>query len=239
MRLDQRSFEDMRTVTLEPGFSKFSEGSCLIKMGETHIICTATLDKKIPAFLRNTGNGWISAEYGMLPRCSQDRIERESVKGKQSGRTQEIQRLIGRSLRAITDLKALGERHIKIDCDVLQADGGTRVASITGSYVALYQALNKLVKARLLSTMPLKDSIAAISCGIYNTKAILDLTYEEDSSADVDSNFVITGGGHFVEIQSSGEKSHFSNTHFQDMLKLAIKGTAELTAYQKECVEFL
>lgn len=239
MRSDQRSFEQMRPVSIETGLSKFSEGSCLIKVGDTHVICTATIDKKVPPFLRNTGTGWISAEYGMLPRCSQDRIDREAVKGKQSGRTQEIQRLIGRSLRAITDLKVLGERQIKIDCDVVQADGGTRVASITGAYVALYQALNKLVKARLLSKMPLKDSIAAVSCGIYNGKALLDLNYVEDSDADVDANFVMTGSGHFVEIQSTGEKNHFSMNQFQEMLKLANQGISDLTDIQKKCVEFL
>jgi ribonuclease PH len=233
MRFDHRSAQQMRPVSLEIGVSKFAEGSCLVKMGDTHVLCTATLDKKVPPFLRNTGTGWVTAEYGMLPRCSEDRMDREAVRGKQNGRTQEIQRLIGRSLRAVTDLKMMGERQVKIDCDVLQADGGTRVASITGAYVALYQALEKLYKARLLSQMPLKECVAAISCGIYEGKALLDLNYVEDSQADVDANFVMTGSGDFVEIQSTGEKTHFSMNHFQDMLELAKLGITELVQKQK------
>src|SRR3954468_15134678 len=194
MRPSGRTPEAMRPVTLEPGFAKYAEGSCLARFGDTHVLCTATLEDKVPPFLRNSGRGWITAEYGMLPRSTHTRTDREAARGRQSGRTQEIQRLIGRSLRAITDLTGLGERQIRIDCDVIQADGGTRTAAITGSYVALYQALAKLAAAGLLPKVPLNDSVAAISCGVFEDTAVLDLDYAEDSQAMTDANFVLTGG---------------------------------------------
>jgi ribonuclease PH len=195
MRPSGRTPEAMRPVTLEPGFAKYAEGSCLARFGDTHVLCTATVEERVPPFLRNTGRGWVTAEYGMLPRSTHTRTDREAARGRQSGRTQEIQRLIGRSLRAVTDLTALGERQIRIDCDVLQADGGTRTAAITGSYVALHQALQKFVAAGLLPSVPLTDSVAAISCGIVDGVAVLDLDYAEDSTAETDANFVLTGGG--------------------------------------------
>src|SRR5271154_2115200 len=204
-----RAADQLRPVSLHPGFAKYAEGSCLVKFGDTHVLCTASLDEKVPPFLRNTGSGWVTAEYGMLPRSTHTRTEREAARGKQSGRTQEIQRLIGRSLRAVTDLKALGERQIKIDCDVIQADGGTRTASITGSYVALHLALQKLVAAKTIATLPLSDAVAAISCGIHQDSAVLDLDYAEDSAAQTDANCVLTGRGGIVEIQATAEKNAF------------------------------
>lgn len=229
-----RKADELRPVFLGPGFAKFAEGSCFVKFGDTHVVCTATIEEKVPPFIRNTGSGWITAEYGMLPRCSHQRIERESSRGRPSGRTQEIQRLIGRSLRAIVDLKALGERQIKIDCDVLQADGGTRTASITGAYIALYQALEKLVKKKILTKIPLTDQIAAISCGVKGDDVLLDLDYNEDSTADVDSNFIITGSGKLVEIQATAEGNPFDEGTFQKMLQIAQKGANELIEKQKE-----
>src|SRR6202011_4488087 len=193
MRPSGRTPEAMRPVTLEPGFAKYAEGSCLARFGDTHVLCTASVEERVPPFLRNTGAGWVTAEYGMLPRSTHTRTDREAARGKQSGRTQEIQRLIGRSLRAVCDLKALGERQIKIDCDVLQADGGTRTASITGSYVALHLALRGLVAGKVLAALPLSDAVAAISCGIHQDSAVLDLDYAEDSAAQTDANFVLTG----------------------------------------------
>src|SRR5579864_7342749 len=187
-----RAPNQMRAVALEPGFAKYAEGSCLARFGDTHVLCTATVEEKVPPFLRNTGRGWVTAEYGMLPRSTQTRTDREAARGKQSGRTQEIQRLIGRSLRAVTDLAALGERQVRIDCDVLQADGGTRTAAITGSYVALHQALSKLVAQGALSKLPLLDHVAAVSCGIHQNTPVLDLDYAEDSTAEADANFVLT-----------------------------------------------
>ncbi|MCM0021946.1 MAG: ribonuclease PH, partial [Tagaea sp.] len=198
MRPSGRQSDQLRAIVLEPGFAKHAEGSCLVKFGDTHVLCTASLDEKVPPFLRNSGQGWVTAEYGMLPRSTHTRTDREAAKGKQSGRTQEIQRLIGRSLRAVLDAKALGERQIKIDCDVLQADGGTRTASITGSWVALHQALSKLVAAKTLATVPLLDHVAAVSCGVSKGRAVLDLDYVEDSACEVDANFVLTGKGHIV-----------------------------------------
>src|SRR6201996_658165 len=192
MRPSNRAADALRSITLEPGAAKYAEGSCLVKFGDTHVLCTASLDERVPPFLRNSGSGWVTAEYGMLPRSTHSRTEREAARGKQSGRTQEIQRLIGRSLRAITDLKALGERQIKIDCDVLQADGGTRTASITGGYVALHLALRNLVENKAIPALPLRDSVAAISCGIHAGEPVLDLDYAEDSAAETDSNFVLT-----------------------------------------------
>src|ERR1700693_740943 len=197
MRPSGRAPDTLRPVTLEPGFAKYAEGSCLVRFGDTHVLCMATVEERVPPFLRNTGRGGVPAEYGMLPRSTHTRTDREAARGRQSGRTQEIQRLIGRSLRAITDLSALGERQIRIDCDVIQADGGTRTAAITGSYVALYQALAKFVAAGLLPSVPLNDSVAAISCGVFDGTAVLDLDYAEDSKAMTDANFVLTGSGGF------------------------------------------
>src|SRR5213079_187813 len=200
MRPSGRTPEAMRPVSLEPGVAKYAEGSCLARFGDTHVLCTASVEERVPPFLRNTGRGWVTAEYGMLPRSTHTRTDREAARGRQSGRTQEIQRLIGRSLRAITNLTALGERQIRIDCDVIQADGGTRTAAITGSYVALYEALAKSVDAGLLPAMPLTDSVAAISCGVFEGVPVLDLDYAEDSNAETDANFVLTGSGGIVEI---------------------------------------
>src|SRR5882724_4443794 len=194
MRPSGRAPDALRPVILEPGVAKHAEGSCFAKFGDTHVLCMATVEERVPPFLRNTGRGWVTAEYGMLPRSTNTRTDREAARGRQSGRTQEIQRLIGRSLRAVTDLAALGERQIRIDCDVLQADGGTRTAAITGSYVALYQALAKFVAAVLVASMPLNDSVAAISCGVVDGVVLLDLDYAEDSQAMTDANFVLTGG---------------------------------------------
>ena len=198
MRPSGRSPDTMRPVTLEPGVAKYAEGSCLAKFGDTHVLCTASVEERVPPFLRNTGKGWITAEYGMLPRSTATRTDREAARGRQSGRTQEIQRLIGRSLRAVADLGQLGERQIKIDCDVLQADGGTRTAAITGSYVALHLALQRLLSSGLLSALPLHDSVAAVSCGVFADSAVLDLDYAEDSQAQTDANFVLTGSGGIV-----------------------------------------
>lgn len=239
MRADKRSNNSLRDIFLMPGYCRNAEGSCFVKFGYTHVICTASVDEKVPPFLRNSGQGWVTAEYGMLPRSTHDRMDREAVRGKQTGRTQEIQRLIGRSLRAVVDLKELGERQIKIDCDVIQADGGTRTASITGAYVALYEALNKLVKRKKLAKIPLTDSVAAISCGLLNGDALLDLDYKEDSKADVDSNFVMTGGGKLVEIQGTAEEKPFDAKQFQAMLKLAEEGIAELTDKQNQALKVL
>ena len=223
----------MRPVTLEPGVAKYAEGSCLAKFGDTHVLCTASVEERVPPFLRNTGKGWVTAEYGMLPRSTATRTEREAARGRQSGRTQEIQRLIGRSLRAVTDLSQLGERQIKIDCDVLQADGGTRTAAVSGSYVALHLALQRLTSTGLLSTLPLRDSVAAVSCGIFADTAILDLDYAEDSQAQTDANFVLTGSGGIVEIQATAEGLPFEEPLFSEMLRLARQGVAELTRRQR------
>jgi ribonuclease PH len=222
----------MRAVSLETGFSKYAEGSCLAKFGDTHVLCTATVEERVPPFLRNTGRGWVTAEYGMLPRSTHTRTDREAARGKQSGRTQEIQRLIGRSLRAVTDLASLGERQIRIDCDVIQADGGTRTAGITGSYVALHRALSGLVSQRLIPALPLTDSVAAISCGVSGGAAVLDLDYAEDSSAETDANFVLTGSGKIIEIQATAEGAPFDEDIFSAMLRLARNGIAELTRLQ-------
>jgi ribonuclease PH len=227
----------MRVVTLEPGFAKYAEGSCLIRFGDTHVLCTASIEEKVPPFLRNTGRGWVTAEYGMLPRSTHTRTDREAARGKQSGRTQEIQRLIGRSLRAVTDLAALGERQVRIDCDVLQADGGTRTASITGSYVALYQAFQKLVDQKLIAAIPLTDSVAAVSCGIHEATPVLDLDYAEDSNAATDANFVLTGKGGIVEIQATAEHEPFVDAEFSALLGLARSGVAQLFALQRKALQ--
>jgi ribonuclease PH len=236
MRPSGRAADQLRPVSLEPGVAKYAEGSCLARFGDTHVLCTATVEERVPPFLRNTGRGWVTAEYGMLPRSTHTRTDREAARGRQSGRTQEIQRLIGRSLRAVTDLAALGERQIRIDCDVLQADGGTRTAAITGSYVALRQALAKFVAAGLLPALPLSDSVAAISCGICDGAAVLDLDYAEDSAAETDANFVLTGTGGIVEIQATAEGGPFDETSFAQMLALARAGIAELTQAQRKAL---
>ncbi len=231
-----RAPHEMRAVVLEPGFAKYAEGSCLARFGDTHVLCAATVEEKVPPFLRNTGRGWVTAEYGMLPRSTQTRTDREAARGKQSGRTQEIQRLVGRSLRAVTDLAALGERQIRIDCDVLQADGGTRTAAITGSYVALHLALQGLVAAKTLPSLPLTDAVAAISCGIHEACPVLDLDYAEDSTAATDANFVLTGRGGIVEIQATAEHSPFEERQFAEMLALARRGVEQLIALQRRAL---
>ena len=233
MRPSGRAPDTMRPVTLEPGVAKYAEGSCLAKFGDTHVLCTASVEERVPPFLRNTGKGWVTAEYGMLPRSTSTRTDREATRGRQSGRTQEIQRLIGRSLRAVTDLTQLGERQIRIDCDVLQADGGTRTAAVTGSYVALHLAFQRLLSAGLIAALPLRDSVAAISCGIIAVSAVLDLDYAEDSRAMTDANFVLTGAGGIVEIQATAEGAPFDETLFAEMLLLARSGIAELTRHQR------
>ena len=236
MRKENRGAMAMRPVFLEPGFCKNAQGSCFVKFGDTHIVCTATIEEKVPPFLRNTGSGWITAEYAMLPCSVSPRIEREAIRGKQTGRTQEIQRLIGRSLRAVVDLKALGERQIRIDCDVLQADGGTRTASITGAYVALYQALTLLVGKRKIKTLPLTGQVAAVSCGIVNDKILADLDYDEDSTAQVDSNFVILSNGQIVEIQMCAEKQSFSVKQLDALVTCALEASQPLFALQQQAL---
>lgn len=231
-----RTPDQLRTVEILTGVSKHAEGSCLIKFGDTHVLCTATVEENVPGWMKNSGKGWVTAEYGMLPRATEKRTDREAAKGKQTGRTQEIQRLIGRAMRAIVDLEKLGERQVKLDCDVIQADGGTRTASITGCYVALYKAFDYLMDIGLLKQMPLKDTVAAISVGIHNGVAVLDLDYIEDSAADTDANFVITGKGGIVEIQGTAEKEPFSEEEFLKLLSLAKKGCAELKAAQEKAI---
>ncbi|NKB20387.1 MAG: ribonuclease PH [Alphaproteobacteria bacterium] len=235
-RPSARAFDEMRAVSLEPGFSPYAEGSCLAKFGNTHVLCTASVEENVPPFLRNSGTGWVTAEYGMLPRSTHTRTGREAARGKQSGRTQEIQRLIGRSLRAVTDLSAMGERQIRLDCDVIQADGGTRTASITGAWVALHIAFAKLVSEGKLKEIPMSDSVAAVSCGIYEGAAVLDLDYPEDSNAQADANFVLTGDGGIVEVQGTAEEDPFSRDLLNQLLDLAFKGVGELTALQRAAV---
>ncbi len=228
-----RAPDQLREVSLEAGANKYAEGSCLVRFGDTHVLCTASVEERVPFFIRDSGRGWVTAEYGMLPRSTGTRTDREAARGKQTGRTQEIQRLIGRALRAVTDLKALGERQVKIDCDVLLADGGTRTAAITGSWVALHQAFAGLVEKKLVAKIPLTGQIAAVSCGMVEGMAVLDLDYAEDSAAQVDTNFVLTAEGHFVEIQGTAEQHPFSQRDFDQMLGLARKGIAELAALQR------
>lgn len=236
MRPSGRNLDEMRSISIETGVLTHAEGSCLIKCGDTHVLCTASLEERVPPFLRNTGLGWVTAEYGMLPRATHTRMRREAAAGKQSGRTQEIQRLIGRSLRAGIDRSALGERQITVDCDVIQADGGTRCASITGGWVALRLAVNKLLKAGDITSDPILENVAAISCGIYAGQPVLDLDYPEDSEAGTDGNFVMTGAGQMIELQASAEGSTFSPDEFTAMLALANKGVAELVAAQNKAV---
>jgi ribonuclease PH len=237
MRTNNRKFNEIRDVKLEVGHNKYAEGSCLIHMGNTVVSCTASVDEKVPYFLRHTGNGWITAEYGMLPRSTHSRMQREAAKGQQSGRTQEIQRLIGRSLRTVVNLNLLGERQIIVDCDVIQADGGTRTASITGGYVALHLAIQHLLKGRLLRKDPILAQVAAISCGIVNNEALLDLEYSEDNSADVDANFVANNHGHLVEVQSTAEHGSFSAAQLNTMLTLATDGIQILMQKQKAALK--
>ena len=233
MRADSRLTNELRAVTIVPGYLKTAEGSALITVGNTQVLCAASVESSVPAFLRNSGKGWISGEYGMLPRSTLTRTARESAKGKQSGRTQEIQRLIGRSLRAVTDLKGLGERTIWIDCDVIQADGGTRTASITGAFVALGLALQRLIDAGTLSAAPVKDFVAAISIGIVDGEVLLDLNYEEDSRADVDMNFVMTAGNKIVELQATAEHQVFDDAQLARMISMARQGIQSLIAKQQ------
>ena len=233
MRPSQRQADQLRQVTITRNFTRHAEGSVLIEMGDTRVLCTASVEEKVPPFLRGTGEGWVTAEYGMLPRSTHTRSAREAAKGKQSGRTQEIQRLIGRALRAVVDLKALGERQITLDCDVLQADGGTRCASITGAWVALYEACDKLVIAGKLPVNPVRDHIAAISVGIFNGAPVLDLDYPEDSNCDTDMNVVMTGAGGIVEIQGTAEGEAFSRVQMNVLCDLAEAGIRQLIAAQK------
>ncbi len=233
MRPSGRRKDEMRPVSLEAGVSKHAEGSCLVRVGDTHVLCTASVEERIPPFLRNTGRGWVTGEYGMLPRSTGSRTAREAARGRQSGRTQEIQRLIGRSLRAVTDLAVLKERQIVVDCDVIQADGGTRTASVTGAYVALHKALAGLVDSGRIERLPLSSQVAAVSCGIVNGEAVLDLDYDEDSTADADANFVLTAAGGIVEVQGTAETEPFADEQLTAMLALAREGTARLFALQR------
>lgn len=232
MRPSGRQLSEMRAVSIETGFTKHAEGSALIKMGDTHVLCTATIEERVPPFIKGSGLGWVTAEYGMLPRATNTRMRREAAVGKQGGRTVEIQRLIGRALRAGVDRVALGERQITIDCDVLQADGGTRCASITGGWVALRLAVNKLMKAGDVITNPLISPVSAVSCGIYAGQPVLDLDYPEDSEAGVDGNFIMMGDGQLIEIQMSAEGSTFSRDQMNSLMDLAEKGVGELAAAQ-------
>ena len=236
MRPSGRETDALRRVSFERAASRHAEGSCLVKFGHTHVLCTASIEERTPPWLKGQGKGWVTAEYGMLPRATGERMRREAANGKQSGRTQEIQRLIGRSLRAVMDLNALGERQILVDCDVLQADGGTRTAAITGSWVALKDAVGWMQARDMVKANPLSDQVAAVSCGLHGGAAVLDLDYEEDSEADADANFVMTGAGGIVEIQCTAETSAFSEDDFAKLMSLAKKGIAELTELQKMAV---
>jgi len=233
MRPSGRTPDQLRKISLEPGYSRHAEGSCLVKFGDTHVLCTASVDERVPPWMRNTNRGWVTAEYGMLPRSTHTRSDREAARGKQSGRTQEIQRLIGRSMRAVVSLPAMGERQINIDCDVLQADGGTRTAAITGSWVALHFAFEWLIKEGKLAINPITGQVAAVSCGLWQGTAVLDLDYPEDSKADADANFVLTGTGGIVEVQGTAEKEPFSEAQFVELMELAKKGVIELTRLQR------
>jgi ribonuclease PH len=236
MRPSGRAPNRLREISLQPGYSKYAEGSCLAGFGDTHVLCTATVEQRLPSWLRDSGRGWVTAEYGMLPRATTSRTDREAARGRQTGRTLEIQRLIGRSLRAVTDLAAIADMQIRVDCDVLQADGGTRTAAITGAYVALYQAFRRLTELGLLDAIPLTDQVAAVSCGLYKGAAVLDLDYEEDSNAEADANFVLTGRGGIVEIQGTAEHDPFSEAQFLELLALAKSGSAELLRHQREAL---
>ncbi|MDN5929196.1 MAG: ribonuclease PH [Hyphomicrobiales bacterium] len=237
MRPSKRQSDEMRAISFERGIAKHAEGSCLVKFGDTHVLCTASLEEKVPGWMRNSGRGWVTAEYGMLPRSTGDRMRREAAAGKQGGRTQEIQRLIGRSLRAVVDLQALGEVQITVDCDVLQADGGTRTASITGGWVALNDCLQWMAARQMVAVQKvLKDHVAAISCGLHAGQPVLDLDYEEDSSAGTDANFVMTGKGGIVEIQGTAEGEPFSEAQFTELMGLARKGIQRLVSLQQMAI---
>jgi len=236
MRPSGRMPGQLRAISFERGFTKHAEGSCLVRFGDTHVLCTATLEEKVPPWLKGLGKGWVTAEYGMLPRSTGERMRREASAGKQSGRTQEIQRLVGRSLRAVVDLVMLGEKQITVDCDVIQADGGTRTAAITGSWVALHDCLKWMQARSMFKTWPLKDHVAAISCGIHGGVGVLDLDYAEDSTAGTDANFVMTGSGGIVEIQGTAEGEPFSQDALLELLALASKGIGELVTLQKKAV---
>ncbi len=233
MRPSGRALDALREVSISTGFSHHAEGSCLIRMGGTEVLCTASVEQRVPPFMRNSGQGWVTAEYGMLPRATHTRGDREAARGKQSGRTQEIQRLIGRSLRAVVDRPAMGEMTITVDCDVLNADGGTRCASITGAWVALHLAFQHLQRMNVLKTIPLVSQVAAVSCGLYKGKAVLDLDYAEDSDAQADANFVLTERGGIVEIQGTAEKTPFNEAEFFELMRLAKLGTTQLFAAQR------
>lgn len=236
-RPSNRNYNELRKITLEVDVSRYAEGSCMAKFGNTHVLCTASIENKLPPWLRNSGKGWITAEYGMLPRSTHSRIDREVTKGKPSGRTQEIQRLIGRSLRSTVDLAKLAEIQIKIDCDVIQADGGTRTASITGAWVALYQAIQTLLKNGKITENPILDQVSAISCGIWNNQEILDLDYEEDSDAETDGNFILTASNGIVELQTTAEKKPFNKEQFLNLLSLAELGTNKIFEIQRNVLD--
>lgn len=237
MRPSEREAGALRAVTLETGVSRYAEGSCLVSFGHTKVLITATLEEGVPPFLRGRGQGWVTAEYGMLPRATHTRGRREAAQGKQSGRTQEIQRLVGRSMRAVVDLKALGERQITLDCDVIQADGGTRTAAITGAWVALRLATRHLMEEGVIVREPILDHVAAVSCGLHQGTPVLDLDYEEDSNAEADANFVLTGAGDIVEIQATGEKRGFTRGEFEALFELARAGIQTLIGLQKAAIE--
>jgi len=236
MRPSKRAIDALRPISLERGVSRHAEGSCLVRFGETHVLCMASVGESVPPWLKGGGKGWVTAEYGMLPRATSERTRREASAGKQTGRTQEIQRLIGRSLRAVTDLTALGEKQIVVDCDVLQADGGTRTASITGAWVALHDCFAWMRTREMIKTSPLRDHVAAISCGVFNNTAVLDLDYAEDSEAETDANFIMTGNGNIVEVQATAEKTPFSQEQLLALLDLARKGIGKLVDLQKMAV---
>ena len=236
MRPSGRAADQLRTIILEPGFSKHAEGSCMTRFGDTHVLCTASVEDKVAPWLKGKGKGWVTAEYGMLPRSTGNRTDREAARGKQSGRTQEIQRLIGRALRAVVKLEAMPDMQVIIDCDVIQADGGTRTAAITGSYVALQQACAHLLKIGAVKENPVIDTVAAVSCGLYQGTAVLDLDYIEDSGAEADANFVMTGAGGLVEVQGTAEHRAFTEAQFLDLMGLARKGIGELISHQKNAL---
>jgi len=237
MRPSGRAFDALRPVSFEPGFARHAEGSCLVKFGDTHVLCTATVEDRVPPWLKGQGRGWVTAEYGMLPRSTHTRTDREAARGKQSGRTQEIQRLIGRALRSVVDLAKMGETQVRVDCDVLQADGGTRTASVTGGWIALAFAFRHMQRLGMVKADPLTDHVAAISCGLYRDTAVLDLDYDEDSTCQADANFVLSGAGGLIEVQGTAEGDPFSKAQFLDLLTLAEKGCADLVGLQKACLE--
>ncbi|MEQ8508010.1 MAG: ribonuclease PH [Rhodospirillaceae bacterium] len=239
MRPSGRSPSDLRQVTFELGFAKHAEGSCLVKFGDTHVLCAASVETQVPGWMRGSGKGWITAEYGMLPRATNTRMDREAAKGRQSGRTQEIQRLIGRALRSVVKMDGFGEVQVRVDCDVIQADGGTRTASITGAYLALHQAFTRMIDLGVMTEIPFTEPVAAISCGLYQGTPVLDLDYAEDSNAQADANFVLTGSGKIVEIQGTAEEHPFTAAEFQNLLDLAQTGCADLVKMQQAALDAL